>query len=34
MKQRVWDQVLSVENDEIDHDHRILVDLFNLLAAA
>jgi hemerythrin len=31
MKQLVWDQVLSVENDEIDHDHRILVDLFNLL---
>jgi hemerythrin len=31
MKALVWDQVLSVGNDEIDHDHRILVDLFNLL---
>ncbi|MGD8928618.1 MAG: hemerythrin family protein [Lysobacterales bacterium] len=31
MKELVWDEVLSVENDEIDHDHRILVDLFNLL---
>ena len=32
MKQLVWDQVLSVENEEIDNDHRILVNLFNLLA--
>lgn len=32
MKELVWDQVLSVENDEIDSDHRILVNLFNLLA--
>lgn len=31
MKELVWDEVLSVENDEIDNDHRILVDLFNLL---
>lgn len=31
MKELVWDEVLSVENDEIDKDHRILVDLFNLL---
>jgi hemerythrin len=31
MKELVWDSVLSVENDEIDNDHRILVDLFNLL---
>jgi len=32
MKELVWDRVLSVENDEIDNDHRILVNLFNLLA--
>jgi hemerythrin len=32
MRELVWDQVLSVENDEIDNDHRILVNLFNLLA--
>ena len=31
MKELVWDRVLSVENDEIDNDHRILVSLFNLL---
>lgn len=31
MKELVWDEVLSVQNDEIDNDHRILVDLFNLL---
>ncbi|MEJ2384158.1 MAG: bacteriohemerythrin [Xanthomonadales bacterium] len=31
MKELVWDKVLSVENDEIDNDHRILVNLFNLL---
>lgn len=31
MKELIWDEVLSVENDEIDNDHRILVDLFNLL---
>lgn len=31
MKELVWDKVLSVENEEIDNDHRILVDLFNLL---
>jgi len=34
MKELVWDPVLSVENDEIDNDHRILVDLFNLLGRA
>ena len=32
MRELVWDRVLSVENDEIDNDHRILVNLFNLLA--
>jgi hemerythrin len=31
MKELIWDEVLSVQNDEIDKDHRILVDLFNLL---
>lgn len=31
MKEVVWDEVLSVQNEEIDKDHRILVDLFNLL---
>lgn len=31
MKDIVWDHVLSVGNDEIDEDHRRLVDLFNLL---
>lgn len=31
MRELVWDQVLSVGNDEIDSDHRILVNLFNLL---
>ena len=32
MKELVWDEVPSVENEEIDKDHQILVDLFNLLA--
>lgn len=31
MKDIVWGQVLSVEVDEIDEDHRKLVNLFNLL---
>ncbi len=31
MKDIVWDHVLSVGIDEIDDDHRILVDLFNIL---
>ena len=31
MKDIVWGQVLSVEIDEIDEDHRKLVDIFNLL---
>ncbi len=31
MKDIVWDQVLSVEVDEIDDDHRKLVDIFNIL---
>ena len=31
MKELVWDSVFSVENDEIDNDHRILMNIFNLL---
>ena len=31
MKDIVWDYVLSVGNDEIDDDHRRLVELFNIL---
>ena len=31
MKDIVWDQVLSVGVDEIDEDHRKLVDIFNIL---
>ena len=31
MREIVWDQVLSVGSDEVDNDHKILVDLFNLL---
>lgn len=31
MKDIVWDNVLSVGVDEIDDDHRILVNLFNML---
>lgn len=34
MKELVWDEVLSVGNDEIDNDHRILIGLFNLLGRA
>ena len=32
MKNLKWDDSLSVEVDEIDEDHRRLVDLFNLLS--
>ncbi len=32
MKEIIWDDTLSVEVDEIDEDHRRLVDLFNLLS--
>ncbi len=32
MKDLIWDNTLSVEVDEIDEDHRRLVDLFNILA--
>ena len=32
MKTIVWDESLSVEVDEIDDDHRKLVDLFNMLS--
>ena len=31
MKDLVWDQVLSVEVEEIDEDHHKLVNLFNIL---
>lgn len=31
MKDIVWGQVLSVEVDEIDDDHRKLIELFNIL---
>ncbi len=32
MKNIIWDETLSVEVDEIDEDHRKLVDLFNMLS--
>lgn len=32
MKDIIWDDTLSVEIDEIDEDHRKLVDLFNILS--
>ena len=32
MKDIIWDESLSVEVDEIDEDHRRLVDLFNILS--
>ncbi len=32
MKNIVWDNALSVEVDEIDEDHRKLVDLYNILS--
>ena len=34
MKDIVWDKSLSIEVDEIDEDHRRLVDLYNLLIHA
>ena len=32
MKDLVWDKLLSVQVDEIDQDHRRLIDLFNILS--
>ena len=32
MKEIIWDESLSVEVDEIDEDHRKLVNLFNMLS--
>jgi len=34
VKDLIWDNTLSVEVDEIDEDHRRLVELFNLLTHA
>jgi hemerythrin-like metal-binding protein len=34
VKDLIWDNTLSVQIDEIDDDHRRLVDLFNLLKHA
>jgi len=34
MKDIVWDQILSVGVDEIDEDHRKLVNIFNILNQA
>ena len=34
MKDLVWNSTLSVQVDEIDEDHRKLVDLFNILTHA
>ena len=31
MKDLIWDKSLSVQVDEIDNDHRMLVELFNIL---
>ena len=31
MKDLIWDNTLSVEVNEIDEDHRRLVELFNIL---
>ena len=31
VKELMWDKTLSVEVDEIDQDHRRLVDIFNIL---
>ena len=31
MKDLVWDRILSVGVDEVDEDHRRLLDLFNIL---
>jgi hemerythrin-like metal-binding protein len=32
VKNIIWDETLSVEVDEIDEDHRRLIDLFNILS--
>ena len=32
MKELIWDDSLSVQIQEIDEDHRKLVDLFNILS--
>ena len=32
MKNIIWDETLSVDGGEIDEQHRLLVDLFNLLS--
>jgi hemerythrin len=32
VKNIIWDETLSVDVDEIDEDHRRLVDLFNILS--
>ena len=34
MKDLIWDNTLSVQVQEIDEDHRRLVELFNLLGHA
>lgn len=34
MKDLIWDNTLSIQVDEIDDDHRKLVDLFNILSHA
>ena len=34
MKDIVWGKVLSVEVEEIDDDHRKLIDIFNILKHA
>ncbi len=34
MKDLIWDESLSVQVDEIDEDHRRLIDLFNILSHA
>jgi len=34
VKNIIWDETLSVEVDEIDEDHRKLIDLFNILSHA
>jgi hemerythrin len=34
VKELIWDKALSVEVDEIDDDHRRLVELFNILGRA
>ena len=31
MREFTWDKVLSIEVDEIDEDHRKLIDIFNIL---